>query len=246
MKRATFPYVLLVLLVFAWSLPMLVGAISSEQKEEKGKQKAWSAGKGDYKGEHAKEHSMGTWAEKKQKKGGAIECLMTLKEKLQLEDEQVAQVKALLEAQKEEIRTTMENLKEVDASQEEFKKAIQEARTGFEAKMAKILTPEQAERYKELKTGFKKWRTKRPGEIAEKKGPLAGLNLTDEQKGKFTEITERYHQKQQELSKQMMEELKEVLMPEQIEEFEAMKAHHMQLRSRPSKAKELKASEPVE
>ena len=35
----------------------------------------------------------------------------------------------------------------------------------------------------------------------------------------------------------LMEELKEVLTPEQIEEFGAMKARHMQLRSKPSKAK---------
>jgi len=271
MKKATFPYVLLVLLVFAWSIPMLGGAISSEHKGEKGKQekacsagagdykgehakehsaisskhaeekgqeKACSAGKGDYKGEHAKEHSMATWAEKKQQKGELNERLMALKEKLQLEDEQVVQVKALLEAKKEGLKATMDHLKEIGASKEEFKKAIQEARTGFEAKLAEILTSEQAESYKELKTSFRKWRTKQPGEIGEKKGPLAKLSLTEDQKSKFNEITERYHEIQRDLSKQMMEELKKVLTPEQIEEFGAMKARHMQLRSRPSKAKE--------
>jgi len=213
---------------------MLVGAISSEHKGEKGKQeKAWSAVKGDQKGEHAKEQSMGTWAEKKQKKGGAIECLMTLKAKLQLEDEQVAEVKALLEAKKEGLKATMEQLKETDAAKEEFKKAIQEASTEFEEKMAEILTPEQAESYKELKSGFKKWGTKKSGKIYEKKDPLAGLNLTEDQKAQFNEITERYHEMQKELFKQMQEDLNEVLTPEQIEEFGAMKARH-------------KKSEPVE
>jgi len=270
MKRATFPYVLLVLLVFAWSLPMLVGAISSEHKGEKGKQEACSVAKGDHKGEHAKEHSaisskhaeekglekacsagkedykgehakgyfMATWAEKKQQKGEFNERLMALKDKLQLEDEQVAELKALLEAKKEGLKATMDHLKEINASKEEFKKAIQEAKTGFEANLAEILTSEQAESYKELKTSFRKWRTKRPGEIGEKKSPLAKLSLTEDQKSKFNEITERYHEIQRDLSKQMMEELKEILTPEQIEEFGAMKARHMQLRSKPSKGKE--------
>ncbi len=227
MKRATFPYVLLVVLVFAWSLPMLVGAVSSEHKGEKGKQEACSAAKGDYKGEHAKEHSMATWAGKKQYKGeNAIECLMTLKDKLQLEDDQMAEVKALLEAKKEGLKATMEQLKEINASKEEFKKAIREASTEFEANLAEILSSEQAESYKELKTSFRKWRTKRPGEIGEKKGPLANLSLTEDQKSKFNEITERYHEMQKELFKQMQEDLNEVLTPEQIEEFKAMKEHH--------------------
>ena len=202
-------------------------AISWEHKEEKGKQKACSAGAGDYKGEYAKEHSMATWAEKKQQKGeNAIECLMTLKAKLQLEDDQMAEVKALLEAKKEGLKATMEHLKEIGASKEEFKKAIQEASTEFEANLLEILTSEQAESYIELKTSFRKWRTKQSGEICEKKGPLANLSLTEDQKAEFNEITERYHEIQRDLSKQMMEELKAVLTPEQIEEFGAMKARH--------------------
>jgi Spy/CpxP family protein refolding chaperone len=247
MKRRAILDVLLVLLVFAWLLALPGGTVSFAKEAEKGEPTACSAEKGEHKGEHGKEWSMETWADMEKHGGKDVdEHLVMLKEKLQLVDEQVAQLKALLETQKEGLKATMEHLKEIKASQEEFKKAIEGARAEFDAELAKILTSEQLERFKELKKSFKEWRMKRPepGEMGEKERPLAGLNLTDEQKGKFTEITKRYHQKQQEIFDQMMEELKGVLTPEQLEQFEALKEHHMRLWSGPEKAP--KEAEPIE
>lgn len=233
MKRRAIGEILLMMVVFAWLLALPGVTVSFALEADKGEAKACSAEKGDLEGKHPKEQ----WATScpAEKKGYHVyvnedlkaSLMARLKEEVQLTDEQMAQVKAVLEAQKEKLKGTMERLKESGASQEEVRKAFQEARAETETKMAEILSAEQLEKYKELKRSYKKWKMeRRQGEISEKKSMLGGLKLADEQKAKFDEITERYHEIQKELFKQMMEELKGVLTPEQLKQFKAIRELH--------------------
>jgi Spy/CpxP family protein refolding chaperone len=228
MTRVRFPYVVLVLLVLAWQLPVVGSALGPKHTEEKGEQKASCAVAEHDEAKHAeKQCTKNPTGKEKYHSGDLDQHMAILKAKLQMVDEQVVQMKALLEAKKEGLKATMAELKAAAASQEELKKAIQEAKIEFEAKLAEILSSEQLGKYKELTRSYKEWKKERQtGETCKKKDPLAGLDLTDDQKAQFNEITGRYHEIQQELVKQMMSELKEVLTPEQLKQFEAMKEHH--------------------
>ena len=158
---------------------------------------------------------------------------------LNLTDDQKKQAQAVWQKSHEEMKAVKDN---ASLSQDQKEQQIQAIRQSSDAQMKTILTPEQYQKFEEMKAAWKNKGGKdgRPGPH----NPFEKLNLTEEQKAQVHPIMQKtgeeikaikedaslsQEQKEQQIQtirQNTEEQLKTILTPEQFQKLEAMKAEH--------------------
>jgi len=157
--------------------------------------------------------------------------------KLNLTDDQKNQVQTVMQKTREDVKTIKEN---AALTPEQKGQQIQAARQSSDEQMKTILTPEQYQKFEEMKAA---WKNKGEGKDRPH-NPFEKLNLTEEQKAQIhpimqktgeeiqavkadTALTKEQKEQQiQTIKESTDEQLKTILTSEQYQKLEQMKAEH--------------------
>lgn len=115
-----------------------------------------------------KEQADGERPKKEKRREGAGDRLEMLRERLGLSEEQVAKLKPIFAAEREEMMAVRKELGE-DADREEVREAMREVHEKYRPKIHAVLTPEQLEKLEKMRE-----RRERSGGEDKEKGGAAG------------------------------------------------------------------------
>ncbi len=153
-----------------------------------------------------------------------------LTKQLQLTKEQAAEIENIYKAQADARKERFEQMRKSGQrpDMQAMRAQMEKERADVDAKIAKVLTPQQNEMYKQMQAERGKGRMDR-GKNHEKRGPAGkpygGFDKMKEELGLTDEQVEQLKQMKRDQKKQEQESLKEILTPQQYEKMQQMKKH---------------------